>query len=49
MGSGINVSYLNANMPMINCSRSAMAPLKLWWIIQHTSEEEWEEQSEGML
>ena len=44
-----NVSYLNASMPMINCSRSAMSPLKLWWIIKHTSKEEFTEQSEGMI
>ncbi len=43
------VSYLNADMPMINCSRSGLSPLKLWWIIKHTSKEEWAEQSEGML
>lgn len=43
------VSYLNGSMPMVNCSRSAMSPLKLWWIIQHTSRDEFAEQSEGML
>ena len=25
--------YLNCDMPMINCSRSALSPLKLWWIL----------------
>lgn len=30
-----NVTYLNGNMPMINCSRSAIAPLKFWWLINH--------------
>ena len=44
-----DVAYLNGDMPMINCSRSAMSPLKLWWIINNTSEEEFREQSEGML
>ncbi|MCR4740571.1 MAG: aminotransferase class V-fold PLP-dependent enzyme [Lachnospiraceae bacterium] len=44
-----DVSYLNRNMPMINCSRSALSPLKLWWIIRHTSREEFEKQTEEML
>ncbi len=44
-----DVSYLNGNMPMINCSRSALSPLKLWWIVKHTSMEEFAEQTEGML
>lgn len=43
------VPYLNGSMPMINCSRSAMSPLKLWWIIKHTSEEDFVRQSTGML
>ena len=44
-----SVSYLNASMPMINCSRSALSPLKLWWIIKHTSVEEFEKYSSEML
>ncbi|MCR5357197.1 MAG: aminotransferase class V-fold PLP-dependent enzyme [Lachnospiraceae bacterium] len=44
-----DIAYLNGDMPMINCSRSALSPLKLWWIINTTSSEEFEEQSEGML
>lgn len=43
------VSYLNCSMPMINCSRSAMIPLKLWWILQHTSREDFEKQTTLML
>ena len=43
------VSYLNCSMPMINCSRSAMIPLKLWWILQHTSREDFEKQTALML
>ena len=43
------VSYLNCSMPMINCSRSAMTPLKFWWILQHTSAEDFTQQSEQML
>ena len=44
-----SVSYLNGSMPMINCSRSALSPLKLWWIIKHTSEESFAEQTKTML
>ena len=44
-----NVTYLNGNMPMINCSRSAIAPLKFWWIIQHVGIEGFTEQASGML
>ena len=43
------ISYLNCSMPTISCSRSAMTPLKLWWILQHTSKENFQAQSEGML
>lgn len=28
------VGYLNSSMPMINCSRSAMTPLKFFWVIE---------------
>ena len=34
---------------MINCSRSGVTPLKLWWIIKHTSLEDFAEDSNGML
>ena len=34
---------------MINCSRSAIAPLKFWWIIQHVGIEGFTEQATGML
>ena len=44
-----NISYLNCSMPMINCSRSALSPLKLWWILKHTSEEEFISQTKTML
>ena len=43
------VAYLNGSMPMINCSRSAIAPLKFWWIIMHTGLEGFTEQATGML
>ena len=44
-----DVSYLNGSMPMINCSRSAISPLKLWWIVKHTSREDFAEQTKEML
>ncbi len=43
------ISYLNCSMPMINCSRSAITPLKYWWIFQHTSKEEFAQQANTML
>ncbi len=43
------VSYLNCSMPMINCSRSAMTPLKFWWIFRHTTREDFTAQAEQML
>jgi len=43
------ISYLNGSMPMINCSRSAMTPIKFWWIFQHTSNEEFTEQATKIL
>ena len=43
------VSYLAEDMPMINCSRSAVSPLKLWWIIHRTGEAGFAEQAAGML
>lgn len=43
------VAYLNGSMPMINCSRSAISPLKFWWIIRHTGVEGFTEQATGML
>ena len=44
-----NVTYLDGSMPMINCSRSALSPLKLWWIVKHTKEKGFTEQATGML
>ena len=44
-----DVTYLNRSMPMINCSRSAIAPLKFWWIIKHIGIEGFTEQATGML
>lgn len=44
-----SVAYLNGSMPMISCSRSAMSPLKLWWIIKHTGKESFADQTKTML
>jgi histidine decarboxylase len=44
-----NIANLNGSMPMINCSRSAIAPFKFWWIIQHVGIEGFSEQRTGML
>ena len=44
-----NVEYLNGSMPMINCSRSAIAPLKFWWIIHRIGIDGFTEQASGML
>ena len=43
------ISYLNGSMPMINCSRSALNPLKFYWIIKTVGEDGLKEQSDGML
>lgn len=44
-----NIPYLNGSMPMISCSRSAIAPLKLWWIINNTGEKGFTKQAAEML
>jgi histidine decarboxylase len=44
-----NVTYLNGNMKMINCSRDAVQPLKFWWLIQKVGYDEWSKQANGML
>ena len=44
-----DIIYLNDSMPMINCSRSALTALKLWWIIKQTGEAGFAEQANGML
>ena len=40
-----NVTYLNGNMRIINCSRDAVQPLKFWWLIQKVGTEGWTEQA----
>ncbi len=34
---------------MINCSRSSVAPLKLWWIVNNTEAKDFTKQANGML
>lgn len=44
-----NVAYLNENMKMINCSRSATSALKFWWLIHKVGEEKWKAQAGQIL
>ncbi len=44
-----DIPYLNANMRMINCSRSGIEPLKFWWLIQSVGEAGWSAQATAML
>ena len=44
-----NVTYLNGSMPMINCSRSAIAPLKFWWIIHRVGIEGFTKEANALL
>ena len=43
------ISYLNHSMPMINCSRSALNPLKFYWIMKSTGEDGFRAQTKAML
>jgi len=44
-----DVPYLNANMRMINCSRSGIEPLKFWWLIQTVGTDGWKHQAALMM
>ena len=44
-----NVTYLNGDMKMINCSRDAVQPLKFWWLIQTVGYDKWAEQATRMM
>ena len=44
-----NVTYLNSNMKMINCSRDAVQPLKFWWLIQTVGFDNWVKQANQMM
>lgn len=43
------IAYLNKNMKMINCSRSATDALKFWWLIKNVGKENWSKQATQML
>lgn len=43
------IPYLNGSMPMINCSRSAVSPMKFWWIINEVGTEGFARQAEQIL
>ena len=44
-----DIPYLNANMRMINCSRSGIEPLKFWWLIKTVGDKGWTEQAAQIL
>lgn len=44
-----NITYLNGNMPMINCSRSAITPLKFWWLTKKVGYKGYEKQAKQIL
>lgn len=44
-----NVTYLNGNMRMINCSRDALQPLKFWWLIQQVGYKGWSQQARQIM
>jgi len=46
---GYKVAYLNNDMPLISCSRSAIAPLKFYWIINHVGFDKLKEEAKEML
>lgn len=44
-----STGYLNGDMPMINCSRSATNPLKFYWVIKSRGEEKFIEDTKEIL
>lgn len=44
-----DIPYLNANMRMINCSRSGVEPIKFWWLIQTIGDKGWTEQAKQIF
>ena len=46
---GFDTPYLNGSMPMINCSRSPLAPLKMYWMIKKYGKERFEAGTKKML
>lgn len=47
--SDFNIPYLNQEMNMISCSRSALSPLKMWWLIKTVGYDVWHVQAEAMI
>jgi histidine decarboxylase len=47
--SDFDITYLNKNMRMINCSRDPIQPLKFWWVVQKVGAEEWERQARRIM
>lgn len=43
------VPYLNNDMPLINCSRSGLTPLKFFWLLKNTSFDDFKKEAETML
>jgi len=43
------VAYLNNDMPLISCSRSALAPLKFYWILTHVGIDRFVKEAAEML
>ena len=46
---GYKVEYLNNDMPLISCSRSALAPLKFYWVFTHVGFDKYKEEAESIL
>ena len=44
-----DIPYVNADMRMISCSRSGIAPLKFWWFIKTVGDEGWSRQARMIL
>jgi len=47
--SQFKIAYLNDDMKMINCSRSAVDVLKFWWLIKNVGTEQWSKDAPEML
>ena len=43
------ITYLNGSMPMINCSRSAVSPMKFYWLIKTIGAEGFSTMADNML
>ena len=46
---GYKVPYLNNDMPLISCSRSAVAPLKFYWILTHVGHDKFVKEAATLL